>query len=116
MKTQVLLLPALAASLMAAEPAFADDEAASRQISIEPMELTTPAGASAVLARINIAAQSACRAENRGGAAYERSVRLCAEDTVARTVAALDAPLLTTRHDRETARIQLASTPSERAF
>ncbi len=109
MKTEVLLLPALAASLLVAAPALADDAAASRQISIDPAELTTEAGARAVLARINTAALSACRAENRGGAAYEMSVRLCVEDTVARTVAALDAPMLTARHDGEMARIQLAS-------
>ena len=109
MKVQVLLLPALAASLLAAAPAFATDEAASRQIPIDPTELTTQTGVEAVLDRINMAALSACREENRGGAAFELSVRLCVEDTVARTVAILDAPMLTARHHGERARIQLAS-------
>lgn len=110
MKTQLLLLPALAAGVLAAAPALADDDAASRKISVDRTELNTQAGAEAVHARITAAAQSACRAENRGGAAFEMSVRLCVEDTVARTVAALDAPFLTAHHTGEMARIQLAST------
>ena len=109
MKTEVLLLPALAAALLAAAPAAAGDQAATRQVSVDPVELTTQDGARDMLARINAAAQSACREENRGGAAYELSVRLCVEDTLARTVSALDAPPLTAHHNGDSARIQLAS-------
>jgi UrcA family protein len=107
--TKFLLLPALSAALLAAAPALANDEAASRTVSIAPAELTTKAGAAAVHARISQAALAACRAENRGGAAFERSVRICAADTVARTVAAIDAPLLTAEHAEQPERIRLAS-------
>lgn len=111
MKIQVLLLPALSAALLAAAPALADDEAASREISIAPAELITEAGAAAVHARIQTAALAACRAENRGGAAFERSVRICVEDTVSRTIAQLDAPRLTARHQSAMDRLRLASAP-----
>ena len=109
MKTQLLLLPALAASLFAAAPALADENAATRQVGIDRAELMTQAGAQAVHARITSAAQAVCRAENRGGAAFEMSMRVCVEDTVARTVAAVDAPVLTAHHLGESARIRLAS-------
>jgi UrcA family protein len=107
--TKFLLLPALSTTLLAAAPALADEEAASREVSIAPAELTTEAGAAAVHARISQAALAACRAENRGGAAPARSVRICTQDTVARTVAALDAPLLTAEHLGQANRIRLAS-------
>lgn len=107
--TKFLLLPALAAACLTATPAVAQGEAASRAVSLAPAELTTQAGAAAVHARISQAALAVCRAENRGGAAYERRVRICAEDTVARTVAALDAPLLSAHHAGRADRIRLAS-------
>lgn len=108
---KVLLLPALALVASLTGPASADDAPAQREIAISPAELTTPAGAEAVHGRIHAAAQSACRAENRGGAASERSIRICTQDTVDRTVAALDAPLLTAHNSQEAVRIRLASLP-----
>ncbi len=109
--TKVLLLPALAAALLTAAPALADDTAASRDVSIAPAELTTEAGVAAVHARISTAALAACREENRAGAAFERGVRICVEDTVKRAVTQLDAPLLTAHHRGAMERIRLASLP-----
>lgn len=106
--TKFLLLPALAAALVAA-PALANDEAASRTLTISTAELSTQAGAANVHERIVLAAIDACREENRGGADTQRSIRICTEDSVKRTVAALDAPLLTAHHSGEAQRIRLAS-------
>ncbi len=106
--TKFLLLPALAAVIFAA-PALANDAPASRDVAIYAAELRTEAGAARIHARITSAAQAACRAENRGGAAFERGVRICTKDAVARAVAQLDAPLLTAHHAGETGPLQLAS-------
>lgn len=106
--SKFLLLPALAAVLVAA-PALATEEAASRTLTISAAELSTQAGVASVHARIVAAALDACREENRGGAVPEQSVRICTEDSVARTVAKLDAPLLTAHHSGEAQRIRLAS-------
>lgn len=108
MKT-IMLLPALAAALFAA-PALANDDAASRGVSISAADLSTPAGVARIHSLIEATALDVCQEENRGGVAYRESVRICTEDTVARTVAELDAPLLTAHHDGLVARIQLAST------
>ena len=113
--TKFLLLPALATALVAA-PAFANEDAASRDVSISAAELSTEAGAARVHARITTAALSACREENRGGATFERSVRICTEDTVERAVAQLDTPLLTAHHSGEVIRLRLASLAQLGAF
>lgn len=105
--TKFLLLPALAATLFGA-PALADD-AESREIYVSPLELSTQAGAARVHARISAAALEACEAENRGGVAFKQSVRACTTETVERTIAQLDAPLLSAHHTRQQVRIGLAS-------
>jgi UrcA family protein len=108
MTLKSLLLPALIASALFGAPALAD-EAATRTVAIDRAALTTEAGAAHAYASIQTAARSACRAENRGGAGFERGVRICTADTVERTVEALNAPRLTALHERTESAIALAS-------
>ena len=110
MTLKSLLLPAFCAALLSA-PAFAGPAAApaSRMVEIDRAALLTEAGARETYADITAAAHAACRAENRGGAAYERRLRLCVDDTLARTVEALDAPSISALHQRREAVRQLAS-------
>lgn len=112
--TKVLLLPALALALASA-PALAEDTT-TRTVQIDRAQLTTEAGANAAYQAITRTALEACRDENRGGAAFERSVRICTNEAVTRTVASLDAPLLTAHHNREPVRIRLASATRTSAF
>ncbi len=106
--SKFLLLPAFAAALVTA-PVLANDDTASRDISISPAELSTEAGAANAYARITTAALAVCREENRGSAAFEHSVRICTADTVERAVVQLRAPLLTAQHGADVTRIRLAS-------
>lgn len=108
MTLKSLLLPAFAAVALSGAPALAD-EAETRTVAIDRAALTTEAGAARAYAAIETAARAACRAENRGGAAFDRSVRLCTADTVSRAVEALDAPALTALHERARSPITLAS-------
>lgn len=108
MTLKSLLLPAFAASALFGAPALADD-AESRTVAIDRAALATESGAARAYAAIQSAARAACRAENRGGAAFERGVRICTADTVERTVEALNAPRLTALHERGEAAITLAS-------
>ncbi len=108
MSLKSLLLPALLAAGLAGAPALADGTQV-RTVEIDRAALTTEAGAARAYDQIRLAALQACRSENRGGAAFNRGVRLCVEDTMARTVAALDAPRLSALNERRGRPIQLAS-------
>lgn len=108
MSYKSFLLPALAAVALTAAPSFAED-AESRTLEINRAELLTEAGAARTYAQIRTVATEACRAENRGGVDFARTVQICVTDTVERTVKSLDAPLLTARHDGHQREIQLAS-------
>ena len=108
MTMKSLLLPALLAAGLASAPALADG-AETRTIVIDRAALTTDAGAARVHDQIRIAALQACRAENRGGAAFDRGVRLCVADTVNRAVEALDAPRLSALNERSERTTRLAS-------
>lgn len=111
MTLKSLLLPAFAAAALSnalsGAPAMAD-QAQSRTVTIDRATLSTQAGAAHAYAAIETAARAACRAENRGGAAFDRSVRLCTADTVARAVTALDAPRLTALHQNQERAVTLA--------
>jgi UrcA family protein len=108
MNLKSLLLPVLIAGALSGAPALAAD-AQSRSVQIDRAALTTEAGAARAYADIEAAARAACRAENRGGVAFERAVRLCTADTVAKTVEALNTPRLTFLHERRDSPITLAS-------
>ena len=108
MTLKSLLLPALAVSALFGAPALAD-EAQTRKFAIDRAALATDDGAARAYAAIETAARAACRAENRGGAAFERGVRICTADTVERTINALNAPRLTALHERREPAITLAS-------
>lgn len=108
MTLKSLLLPALLAAGLASAPALAE-EAETRTVQIDRSALTTDAGAAQAYVLIHAAAQQACRAENRGGVAFDNRVRLCVADTVARTVEALDAPRLSALNNRRERTIRLAS-------
>ncbi|MGJ3230238.1 MAG: UrcA family protein [Oceanicaulis sp.] len=110
MTLKSLLLPAFFAAMITVSPVQAQADApASRTVQIDRDALSTQAGAEAALAAIHAAARTACRAENRGGAAYELGLRLCIEDSVARTVHLLDAPRLTALLEGVETRARLAS-------
>jgi len=83
---------ALAATL---GPQSAAEAPASTTIQIDRASLTDPKAARAALDSIRAASLEVCRQENAHGAMAERSIRICAEDTLKRTVTALDAPALT---------------------
>ncbi|MEQ8435122.1 MAG: UrcA family protein [Oceanicaulis sp.] len=108
MNLKSLLLPALIAAGLAGAPALAQ-EAETRTVEIDRAALTTDTGAALAYNQIRLAALQACRAENRGGAAFDYGVRLCVKDTLARTVDALDAPRLSALNDRREAEIRVAS-------
>lgn len=103
-----LILPALTAATMFGAPALADD-AQVRAVEIDRSALSTEDGARRTYDAIEAAARAACRAENRGGAAFARSMRICTEDTVKRTVEAINAPALSALLDRRSDPIALAS-------
>ncbi|MEQ8405160.1 MAG: UrcA family protein [Oceanicaulis sp.] len=107
-----LLLPAFFAAALLTPPSLALEpagEAHARTVEIDRASLSTEAGADRAYARIRLAARAACRAENRGGAASDRGVRLCVEDTFARTLEEIDAPPLTALHELRQAKRRLAS-------
>ncbi|TGY89655.1 UrcA family protein [Marinicauda algicola] len=107
-----LALAALAVGLAAFQPVPAAAQpvpAQSRAIEVHAADLATPQQAEALYRRIEAAAISACRAENRHGADYARSIRLCSADAIARTIAAIDSPLLIARHREQFPALALAS-------
>lgn len=108
MSYKSLLLPALAVLSLTTAPSFAED-AESRTLVIDRAELLTEAGATRTYGQIRTVALEACRAENRGGVDFARTVQICVADTVERTVESLNAPLLTALHNRKPREIRLAS-------
>jgi UrcA family protein len=102
-KTAIASLAAVAAMGFAAASHAApvmsgssDPAAMSVSVSIADLNLTSPAGAKAVLARIHTAARTICGDEpdirmSERFALYQS----CLKTTVGRTVASLDAPLVT---------------------
>lgn len=85
----------IALGLLLAGPVAAQP---SVRLGVADLELATPAGAQATLARIDQAARTVCRARARQRAQdFDGLVRVrtCQRDVVARSVAKLDAPLVT---------------------
>lgn len=87
------LLPALLliAGPMDAAPTQAD-------FSFDRSELAIPDGAASVYARVTEVAWQVCETENHNSAMAQRGTRICVADTIARAVADIDAPALTTIH------------------
>jgi len=101
-KTAIASLAAVAAlgcagtSHAAATTGSSDPAAMSVSVSIADLNLASPAGAKAVLARIHTAARTICGDEPdiRMGERFAL-YQSCVKTTVGRTVASLDAPLVT---------------------
>lgn len=113
------VLATLAVSLAALQtiPAEARSRPApSRAVEIEAADLASPERAEALHRRIEAAAFDVCRAENRHGADYARSVRLCTAETLARTVERIGAPVLTAVHRERAEPLRLASQAGSGAF
>src|ERR1700728_3220473 len=115
-KTAIVSLAAVAALGLAAtahaDPAhtapamsgWCDPAAMSVRVSIADLNLASPAGAKAVLARIHTAARTICGDEpdirmSERFALYQS----CLKTTVGRTVASLDAPLVTAMNGGQSA-------------
>ena len=112
-KTAIVSLAAVAALSLAAtahaDPApamsgWSDPAAMSVRVSIADLNLASPAGAKAVLARIHTAARTICGDEpdirmSERFALYQS----CLKTTVGRTVASLDAPLVTAMNGGQSA-------------
>jgi UrcA family protein len=86
-----LMLHAISPCLYAAAPA---DDLPREVVKFADLDLTRPAGAHELYRRIQHAAREVCAVYGPGG--YDHS---CADQAIARAVAEVGAPLLTTHHE-----------------
>ena len=100
MKTLLIAL----VPMMLSVPTIAHAEPVSRQVAVSAagLDLTTTAGASALLDRARNAAERGCRFDEKRDR-MSNDYRRCRTDAVAAIVAKIDAPVVTALHQGEPA-------------
>ena len=106
MKTLLIALVPMLLSL----PTIAHAEPVSRPVAVSTagLDLTTTAGASALLERARNAAERGCRIDEKWDR-MSTDYRRCRADVVAAIVAEIDAPAVTALHQGEPARTLLTA-------
>lgn len=97
------MLPALAVSALAfaamATPLAAKETSRNAvTLSYADLDLTSEAGANALLRRVDRAARQVCGITHAQRGLFQRQRRQCVAETVGETVAKIDAPVVTQMH------------------